>query len=140
VCASLSVSTTNPLPGETITVSGTGFVANANVRLELDGTTPLKTVQADGSGNFTTSVTLPSSVTGTHTIVATTGIPTGGTCGTPTVGLNIQPASASSPGGPPGGTSFTGVDIMAMVLGALALLGVGYALNRSGKRRHSYDH
>ena len=130
--ASLAVSTTNPQPGETITVSGSHFVANASVRLELHTTvTVLKTVQADANGDFTTTVKLPDGVTGTHTIVAATGIPTSGNCATPTVTITIQGTSTNTGGG----TSFTGVDVLAMVLGAAVLLGVGLALNRSGKRR-----
>jgi hypothetical protein len=129
--AELAVSTTNPQAGETITVSGAHFVPNASVRLELHTTVfVLKTVQADASGDFTTTVKLPDGVTGTHTIVAATGVPTSGHCATPTVTITIQGGSQ-----PPGGTSFTGVDVLAMVLGAAVLLGVGIALNRSGKRR-----
>jgi hypothetical protein len=136
-CASLSVSTTNPLPGETITVSGTNFTPNASVRLELHSSViVLGTVKADAQGSFTTTVKLPSNLTGTHVIFAATGFdPLGGQC-VPSASLGIQPGSTNTP--PPGGTSFTGVDILAMVLGAVALLGIGYALNRSGKRRHTY--
>jgi hypothetical protein len=132
VGAALAVSTTNPQPGDSITVTGSHFVANASVRLELHTTVVvLKTVQADASGDFTTTVTLPDGVTGTHTIVAATGVPTSGDCATPTITITIQNPGPN--GG--GGTSFTGVDVLAMVIGALALLGVGIALTRSGKRR-----
>ena len=132
VGAALAVSTTNPQPGGTLTVTGSHFVKNASVRLELHSHRfVLATVQADASGNFSTSVTLPAGVTGTHTIVAATGVPTSGNCATPTITITIQNPGPN--GGP--GTSFTGVDVLAMVLGALALLGVGFALTRSGKRR-----
>jgi hypothetical protein len=135
-CASLSVSTTNPLPGETITVTGTNFTPNASVRLELHSSViVLGTVKADGQGSFSTTVKIPSNLTGTHVIFAATGFDArGGQC-VPSASLSIQGGHA---GPPPGGTSFTGVDILAMVLGALALLGIGYALNRSGKRRQTY--
>jgi hypothetical protein len=140
VCASLSVSTTNPLPGQEITVSGINFVANASVRLELHTTIyVLKTVTADADGSFSTTVKLPDGVTGTHTIVAATGAPNASDCpANPVQIIHIQLGGGSTSAGPGGGgTSFTGVDILAMLVGASALIGVGVALNRSGKRRRS---
>jgi hypothetical protein len=138
-CATLSVSTTHPLPGEQITVSGTNFLPNASVRLELHSKTyDLKTVTTDASGSFTTQVTLPSGVVGTHQIVAATGVPS--TCPTPTITLHIQKhgteGSTAPPRGP-GGTSFTGVDVLLIILVAVALIGAGMALMRGGKRKHT---
>jgi hypothetical protein len=106
-CASLSVSTTHPLPGEEITVSGTNFLPNADVRLELHSKTyVLKTVTTDSSGSFSTQVKLPNGVVGTHQIVAASGAPS--TCPTPTVTLHIQKhGTEGSSAPPPGhGTSF----------------------------------
>jgi hypothetical protein len=140
VCASLSVSTTNPLPGQEITVSGENFIAGASVRLELHTVIyVLKTVDADGAGSFTTTVKLPDGVTGSHTIVAATGAPSGGDCPTdPLQLIHIQTGGGSTSAGPGGGgTSFTGVDVLAMLIGAAALVGVGVALNRSGQRRRA---
>jgi hypothetical protein len=143
LCASLSVSTTQPLPGEEITVSGVNFLPDASVRLELHSTTyHLKTVTSDGAGTFTTNVKLPDGVFGTHRIVATSGAPTGSTCPSePFVVIHIQRlgtagSSASTPGHH-GGTSFTGVDVLLILIAAALLIGVGVALNRGGKRRHS---
>ena len=130
-CPSLSVSTTNPTPGETITISSSGLPPHSNVRIELHtDVVVLKTVETDANGSFTTTVTLPAGVTGTHTIVAVPDKPMAPGCPPPSVTINIQ---NGNPGG--GGTSFTGVDVLAMVLGAAALLAIGVALNRSGKRR-----
>jgi hypothetical protein len=129
-CPSLSVSTTNPQPGATFTISSSGMPANSNVRLELHSDPILlKTVTTDANGSFSTSVTLPDGVTGTHTIVAIPDKPMAPGCPPPSVTINVQPPT------PPGGTSFTGVDVLAMLLGAAALLGVGIALTRGGKRR-----
>jgi hypothetical protein len=130
-CPSLSVSTTNPQPGATFTVSSSGMPAHSQVKLFLHSDPILlKTVETDASGSFSTSVTLPDGVTGTHTIVAVPDKPMAPGCPPPSITINIQP-----PSNPPGGTSFTGVDVLAMLLGAAALLGVGIALTRSGKRR-----
>jgi hexosaminidase len=137
-CASLSVSTTHPLPGEEITVSGTNFLPNADVRLELHSKTyVLKTVTTDSSGSFSTQVKLPNGVVGTHQIVAASGAPS--TCPTPTVTLHIQKhGTEGSSAPPPGhGTSFTGVDVLLIVIAAALLIGAGIALTRGGKRKHT---
>lgn len=138
ICPSLAVSTTHPLPGETITVSGVNFTPHASVHLVLKTTTyDLATVTADGDGSFSTPVKLPAGVIGTHTIVAVSGADTS-VCGRPHVVIHIQPTAPSSPTGkPPGGTSFTGVDLLMILLAAAVLLGAGVAFNRSGKNRHA---
>jgi len=141
-CPSLSVSTTNPLPGQSITVSGVNFTPNASVRLELHTTVyVLKTVTADDQGAFTTSVTLPDGVVGSHEIVAATGAPNISGCpGNPVVVIHIQTGgSSSSTGGHHGGTSFTGVDVLAMLVGAAVLIGAGVVFNRGGRRRTYAD-
>ena len=145
VCATLSVSTTNPLPGETIGVTGVDFVANAAVRLELHSASHyLKTVRTNARGAFSTSVTLPGGVRGRHLIVATSGVPHNSTCpGNPFAVLHIQegatPGTTGAPagGGHPGGTSFTGIDLLLILLAAAVLIGVGVALNRGGRRGHA---
>jgi hexosaminidase len=139
-CAMLSVSTTHPLPGEEITVSGTNFLPNANVRLELHSPSyVLKTVTTNGSGSFTTQVKLPNGVFGTHQLVAATGAPS--TCPTPTITLHIQKhgaaGSSAERGGSGGGTAFTGVDVLLIVLVAALLIGAGVALTRGGKRKRT---
>src|SRR2546423_1218644 len=67
----LSVSTTTPLAGETITVSGTGFTPGAQVHLVMHTKVyDLGTFTANGQGNFTAQVTLPDNVFGAHVISA----------------------------------------------------------------------
>lgn len=132
----LSLSTTTPLVGETITVTGSGFTPGAQVHLVLHTKVyGLGTFTANGNGSFTAQVTLPEGVTGTHVIVATSGAPHVNQC--PGVRIHIH-APAGTSAGPPGhhGTSFTGVDILVIVLIAAGLLGAGVALTRGGKRRH----
>ena len=144
-CALLSVSSTNPLVGEAITVSGVNFNPNASVRLALHMTASgkvydLKTVTTDNTGSFTTTVKLPDGVSGRGQIVAATGAPDIPGCPPdPFVTIHIQGHGvAGSSAGPtgPGGTSFTGVDVLLIVLAALVLLGIGYALTRAGKSKH----
>lgn len=142
VCATISVSTTNPLPGESIVVSGVDFLANASVQLELQPPgSVLKTVTSDSSGSFSTSVKLPDGVTGRHRVVATSGAPNSASCPSdPFVILNIQKhgteGSSASTGGHHG-TSFTGVDVLLVLLAAALLIAAGAALTMGGKRKHA---
>jgi hypothetical protein len=140
-CATLSVSTTTPVAGATITVTGQNFNPNATIRLELHTTTYLlATVTSNSSGSFSTHVTLPSGVTGTHDLIAvggTAGMPSG--CPSqPVQVLQIQGAGTSGGGtgsGSGGGTAFTGVDVLAMIAGAAVLLAAGLLFARAGRRR-----
>jgi hypothetical protein len=142
ICPTISVSTTTPLAGEAITVTGTNFTAGATVRLELDSSaTVLKTVTASGSGTFTTQVTMPAGMLGSHTIIASGG---GGGPGCPSEPIQIVNAHGPGGGGAGGngggtnsggGTAFTGVDVLLLVLIAGLLLTAGIMLNRGGKRR-----
>jgi hypothetical protein len=143
ICPTISVSTTTPLAGEAITVTGTNFIPGATVRLELDSSaTVLKTVTASASGTFTTQVTMPAGLLGSHTILASGG---GGGPGCPADPIQIVNAHGPGGGGGSlgngggtnggGGTAFTGVDVLLLVLIAGLLVTAGVMLNRGGKRR-----
>lgn len=145
ICATLSVSTTTPLVGASITVSGVNFDPNATIKLELE-TKPwlLATVKSNALGSFTVTVKLPAGVFGAHLIVAIGGnTQSGASCpADPSVLLHIQnPGAGGGQGGGGtgsgngGGTALTGVDVLLLVLLAAVLLTVGVAINRSGKRR-----
>jgi hypothetical protein len=139
-CSTLSVSTTNPLPGARITVTGTLFAPHANVRLELSGTgDTLGTVTTNSAGSFKTTVTLPADAQGRQQIVAVGGDVAGsvGCPADPSQSLDIQGASTST-GASGGGTAFTGVDILALLAAAAVLVGGGVLLQRSGKRRRAF--
>lgn len=70
--APLSVSTTSVVPGGDVTISGDGFAPGATISFELQSDPiSLGSTEADASGAFTATVTIPSSVEpGTHMIVA----------------------------------------------------------------------
>lgn len=136
---SVAVSTTRPLVGEQITVSGAHFKAGATVRLVLHSPgTVLKTVTTNDRGMFTTTVTLPDGVTGRHRLVAVGPANRPDCPGDSSATLNIQShgvaGTSAGPGGP-GGTSFTGVDVLLIVIAAVLLLGIGYLLNKTGGKR-----
>lgn len=139
ICPTLSVSTTTPLVGEKITVSGVHFDPNAHIRLELHTTVyVLATVVSDAAGSFTTQVTMPAGVTGHHLILAIGGGFVSTHCtGDPvqvTIQTGVQSTAAGGTGSSGGGTAFTGLDILALIVAAAALLGIGLLLNRGGKR------
>lgn len=135
-CVTLSVSTTTPPVGGTITISGTGWGANDTVNITLHTATyPLASPTADASGAFTTTVTLPAGVSGRHTIVAVD--PTTGQ--TASVAITIGAPSAApgaAPGG--GGLSNTGVAVISIgALGVVLLVGGGLMLLAGRRRRVS---
>ncbi len=135
----LSVSNTCPSVGAAITVVGTDFVPGSNVTLTLRTQTfPLGSVTADASGGFTASVTLPSEVTGSHTIVAA-GAATTTNSNTATAGITIACSGVGGTGGGGGGggggLATTGIAVIGIgSLGLVLLLGGGLML-LAGKRR-----
>ena len=141
ICASLSVSTTHPRPGEAITVGGLHFRPHASIHLVLrPGSHDLATPRADGTGSFTSRVTMPAGLYGRYMIHATTGAPNAAGCpADPFVIMHAQGylggSSPDNTGGHEGGTAFTGLDVLLILLAAAVLIGAGVALNRSGKRR-----
>jgi hypothetical protein len=127
VRASMSVSTTTPFPGQTITLSGQNFApAGSNVTIVLDTGAVLAHVTINSSGTFSVPVTLPAGVTGNHKILAQGQI----TCPPDPVQISIQAAGTQG-----GGLASTGVDILTGLAIALALIAGGVLMARSGRRR-----
>lgn len=150
-CSTLAVSTTTPAAGEAITVSGTNFKPNASVRLELHTRVYLlKTVTSGADGTFSTQVSMPDGVTGRHLIVAVGGSMSAAGCpAAPSVSVDIQgagvggvatssvPAGAGGQSNGPGGTAFTGVNVLLMLIVAAILVVLGVMLNRRNSARHA---
>jgi len=144
-CGSIAVSATVVNPGETITVTGQGFVAHKVVHLTLkpaaDGTGSVKhygPVTADSKGKFTLAIVMPKNSTG-HQILSSDSVGTitrngiKETCPADPIQLLIN---AGSTGGsqPP---AHTGVDIALLFGVAVVLLGAGVLFTRGGKRRRA---
>jgi hypothetical protein len=131
-CATLYVSTTHPLPGASLAVTGKEFTAHAAVTVEIaKPSTVLKRVRTDADGSFSTTVRLPDGLTGKRVITAVGGQTT--TCPVDPIQLAIQggapnPAAGGTPNG--GGTAFTGLDVAGLLAIAVALIGAGVLLNR----------
>src|SRR5258706_15081607 len=68
VCATLSVSTTTPFPGQTITVSGVNFAPNEQITLVLDTGATLGDVTVGADGTFSKDVVVPNDLRGNHRI------------------------------------------------------------------------
>ncbi len=67
--AAISVSSDNGYVGQTINVTGSGFSANAPLKLSYDDQEILgQGGTTDSSGSFSASITIPKSVHGSHTI------------------------------------------------------------------------
>jgi len=134
--ATLMVSTTTPFEGQTITVSGTNFVTNEAIAIDLSGS-PVAHVTTSASGSFSTPVTLPAGVTGTQTISVAGDH---STCPASSITITIQGAGVSATSQ---GLSHTGVDILTGLAVAIALLIAGVALTGGARRkpagRHSAD-
>jgi hypothetical protein len=101
-------------PGDSITVSGTGFEPGESVAIELHSDPVLLgTLVANGSGAISGTFTIPAGVpAGNHSLVLT-GSVTGVSSGGITIG---------------GELAFTGANPVPLGLGAVALVGIGIGL------------
>jgi len=143
-CGSIAVSATNVNPGESITVTGSGFVAHKVVHLTLtpaaDGTGAIKhygPVTTDAHGKFTLSIVMPLKSTG-HQILTSDSVGTitrngvKETCPADPIQLLINAGGNGGSSQPP---AHTGVDIALLFGVAAILLGAGVLFTRGGKRR-----
>ena len=153
-CATISVSTTTPDVGQSITVTGEQFLASIPVTLYLTpkadypgGSTTgkpagssilLTTVTSDANGSYSTQVTMPANAEGNQIISASS---KGKIC--PADPIQIQVGQGAGGGGSSSGSgggqppAMTGTDIGLLVALALVLLTAGALFARSGKRRHA---
>jgi hypothetical protein len=69
VSRTITLSRTSGSPGTSVTVTGTGFNAGETVSITFDGST-VKSTAADSSGYLNTTITIPASTAGSHTIAA----------------------------------------------------------------------
>lgn len=134
-CPTISISTTHPFPGQTITIRGQGFDGGQALTLVMTpGDDVLGHVSTSAAGGFSTQVTLPHDVTGNRVIRAEG---SGSDCPVNPIqiGINSNPTPTPQPPLP-----FTGVDILTALAIALALVGVGLLLTRGGRRSYRGAH
>ncbi|WP_353988671.1 beta strand repeat-containing protein [Ruicaihuangia caeni] len=95
-------------PGTALLVTGTGFAPESPITLGLYSTlVPLGSVVADRAGAFSVRVTLPASITGSHTVVAGGYAPDGSLR---YLGSPITLVSQAAPTPPPGPSAGSGTD------------------------------
>jgi hypothetical protein len=71
ISAVITISPDTGPAGTTITITGTGFLANASINITYDGASVIpSSVTVDSKGSFTTSFKAPSGPSGVHTIIA----------------------------------------------------------------------
>jgi hypothetical protein len=152
----IAVGCTTPAPGETVTVTASGFTPGADVTVILDpGPASLGRGAADGEGAFTLDATIPDDTQpGNHTITAAGQSPDGLRSLTARVNVTAEgceaagaptpapaggaPAPSSDDSGGGGGLAFTGSGLTMLLLQvALALAAVGGAFMALSKRRRS---
>jgi hypothetical protein len=129
--------------GNTFTVTLCGFAPGATVTLAVNGTVDASVVAGSGG-----CVTLTGVVSDPHIAVnggtpvavglganaiTATGISAGGGTQTDTADLTVVTTAAAA--ATPSGLAFTGADIMAVVIGGLALIALGFLVLTFARRR-----
>lgn len=130
----VGVSDSSPNPGQTITVSGQGATPNGQVSIDFHSSpVHLATVTANAAGDYTASVTIPSTACGAHSISATD-VTTGNSASTGVTLPACTAAGGTGAGG--GGLSSTGVAVASIGgVGVALLLGGGLMLLVGRRRR-----
>ena len=137
VTGTLTVSETVVEPGDTITVSGSGYAPNSSVTVTMEreggGTpTPLGTFTTNSSGSFSGDVEIPETTAVGRYVMRASG--SDGQCiGVARVlsaGFTVRAAAAAAAVGPR-----TGTDVLPWLILAVAVIAVGGALVLVGRRR-----
>lgn len=117
-------------PGAKLQLSGAGFKSNAAVTVAMySQPRQLGTTVASGAGAISTAVTLPTDLTGTHTVVAL-GLAPDGTA------HNVQARVTVAAGpGQIARLATTGANTAGMAAGALGMIVAGFALVRGARYR-----
>ena len=111
--------------GAPVTISGSGFASNANIVIGVySSPIQLDALTANASGSFSDPVTIPSSLSGAHTLVAEGNAP-GGSARVLSTPITVRAAASS------GTLPFTGVNTALMVLSGFGLIVAGFALVRA---------
>jgi hypothetical protein len=129
---------TTPEAGETITISGSGFAPNSEVTLVIySSPQPLGTAITDQAGTFSKAVTIPSGLTGSHTITSI-GVDPDGVARVLALGVTITGATADAGtdddgGSGSGGLAITGAPVVTLLLTGILLIASGAASQFIGR-------
>lgn len=149
--ATVAVDAASVVAGSSVTVSGTGFAADAALKIELRSTpVQVGTATADAAGAFRAAVTIPADTTaGAHSIVVidSAGVETSVALAVTAAPVVEQPGTGDSDGTTGGGgtspstgtgtgnLATTGADSQPFIFAALLLLGAGAVLSVIRRRR-----
>lgn len=112
--------------GVPVTITGDGFAPNANIVVGIYSTpSQLDAFTATSTGSFTRSVTIPSDLTGSHTLVAEGNGPGGA------ARVLSTPVSVLAAGSSASALAFTGFNTALFALLGIALLVAGLAVVRT---------
>jgi hypothetical protein len=136
----------NAQPGETVTLTGSGFGANTSVVIELNPPPiVLGSTTSDSTGAFSIMATIPADTTGTHTLTAN-GIFCGSVSSSNIENPPPPPPSSTTPPPPGntrtstssgGGLAATGASVWVPAGLAAMLLAVGLGLSRAARSRRA---
>lgn len=122
-----------PEPGETITVSGTGFAPNSRIELVIySSPQSLGTTTTKEDGSFSKEVVIPSSLSGSHTVTAF-GVDPDGNARVLALGITVAavtPAAADD-----SGLAVTGAPTVTILLTGVLLIAAGAATRLAGRHR-----
>lgn len=131
VCSLVTHSPDSGLPGTVVTVSGSGALANSDVKVLWDGS-PIDIIPADSSGNFSGTFTVPPDASvGDHTVTLQFDLPNEETVECQFT-FTVIPPAVQETAYPVAGVSVlpsTGLMLLAPAAG-LALGGLGVAILR----------
>lgn len=138
-CTTLSVSATVTTPNGHLVVSGTLYTPGDTVKILLESNPVVLTeVTVKADGTFSVEVTIPADITLGHHLILTSG--GGPSCPVDPITITVKSSGAAGASSGPGGTAFTGVAILGLVVIAAGLLVVGSMVNRGGRRRRHHRH
>jgi titin len=125
----LTAPSTSLTANQAVTLSGSGYAAHTPIQIVVYSTPQvLKTVTTDRTGAFSTSVTMPAGLTGSHTLVA-------GGMGPDGAYRYLTLVVTVGSGGTAGGLPVTGEALPKLVAVALLILAFGVVLIRLTRRR-----
>jgi LPXTG-motif cell wall-anchored protein len=137
VVVTVTVDDTVPVAGQTVTITGTGFLPNEVVTIYANGLA-VGTVETSDTGSFTSSYTVPADqAVGTQIVIQAVGV-----CDAASLTLVIGQAGGGAGGGPGGttggGLPRTGSDVGWLIrLGVLLVAAGGAVVLYTRKRRGS---
>jgi hypothetical protein len=123
-----AASSTTVSPGQTITVSGTGAVADATVVASI-GDAVVGSGQSDSTGNFSFSATIPAGLSGTQTL----SVNCGEAAGVDAITLTVGATTTTTAPLPVTGSSHT-IPLTKLAVGLVAVGGIAVVVARRRSR------